>query len=189
MIKKASKYARFFDASSRDWQVNNELNMFYLKTQQNYANDLLKSRGHLFLNEVYDFLGMPRTKEGTIVGWLRGKFDGDGFVDFMIPDPSKQDFKSGILLDFNVDGVIAFDFVDQWDHTAKPPKINREILVEESEGSDQLLVWCDKKHDAKIRAIPGVYLTNDCREHSGVLTVYVDHRYDRNDVANYIESL
>lgn len=107
-----SEYARFFDESSSQWSREPEYNMAYLKCQQNYANDLLKSRGHIFLNEVYDMIGVPRSKAGTIVGWVISK-DGDNFVDFGIYDPTNlaaREFVNGqersILLDFNVDGVI-----------------------------------------------------------------------------------
>ena len=74
---------------------------------------MLHARGHVFLNEVYDALGIPRSKEGSVVGWVLNG-EGDGYVDFGIfSDPDNQslrDFVNGregsILLDFNVDGVI-----------------------------------------------------------------------------------
>lgn len=107
-----SVYARFFDETSTEWQRTAEYNLMYLKAQQNYANDILHARGHLFLNEVYDMLGMERSSAGQVVGWVISK-DGDNFVDFGIFDIHKQgsrDFVNGfeksILLDFNVDGVI-----------------------------------------------------------------------------------
>lgn len=106
-----SMYARFFDPLSSSWNREPEYNMVFLKCQQSYANDMLKTRGHLFLNEVYDSLGIERTKAGQVVGWVISK-DGDNFVDFGIYTNQNQirDFVNGregsILLDFNVDGVI-----------------------------------------------------------------------------------
>lgn len=107
-----SQYAKFFDDSSEEWQRVPEYNMLFLKSRQNYMNDLLHSRGHLFLNEVYDSLGIPRTKEGAVVGWVMSE-DGDNFVDFGLYKTyygPNRDFVNGyedaILLDFNVDGVI-----------------------------------------------------------------------------------
>lgn len=106
-----SPYARFFDETSTEWQKNSEFNRMFLTAQQNYANNLLKARGHLFLNEVYDMLGLPRSQAGAVVGWLLGA--GDDFVDFGIYNAFNEkarDFVNGlersILLDFNVDGVI-----------------------------------------------------------------------------------
>lgn len=108
-----SNYARFFDECSPDYSDNPELNLYFLKQQQNYANDLLRARGHVFLNEVYDMLGIPRSEAGCVVGWsLKG--DGDGYIDFGIYDANREanrDFVNGyesvILLDFNVDGIIS----------------------------------------------------------------------------------
>lgn len=106
-----SKYARFFDDASPNWVSEPEYNLLFLKAQQNYANDLLHARGHIFLNEVYDQLGIPRSKEGSVVGWVLG--DGDNFVDFGIYDTRNQEamdfvngYENSILLDFNVDGLI-----------------------------------------------------------------------------------
>lgn len=106
-----SQYARFFDDGCTNWSKTPEYNMIFLKAQQNYANDLLISRGHLFLNEVYDMLGIPRSQAGAVVGWVLNE-DNDNFVDFGIYSDNEQtrDFVNGyersILLDFNVDGVI-----------------------------------------------------------------------------------
>lgn len=107
-----SRYAKFFDEYNPNWQRNAEYNKFFLTGVQNQMNDMLKARGHVFLNEVYDALGLPRTQEGAVVGWVLG--NGDDFIDFGLFDPNaddaKRDFINGyeksILLDFNVDGVI-----------------------------------------------------------------------------------
>jgi hypothetical protein len=109
-----SIYARFFDPVSPSWNKEPEYNMVFLKCQQNYANDLLRSRGHVFLNEVYDMCGIPRSKAGAVVGWLLSENgETDNFINFGIFDGREQvvrDFVNGregaILLDFNVDGVI-----------------------------------------------------------------------------------
>lgn len=109
-----SIYACFFDSYSPSWSKEPEYNLIFLKCQQNYANDLLRSRGHVFLNEVYDMLGVPRSKAGAVVGWLlSAEGETDNFVNFGVFDGKTQanrDFVNGlegsILLDFNVDGVI-----------------------------------------------------------------------------------
>ncbi len=110
-----SPYAKCFEAGNPGWTKDPEDNLFYLRQQQNWANDLLKAKGHLFLNEVYELLGFPKTKAGNIVGWIYDEKNpiGDNFVDFGIYDihkPSNRDFVNGyersIWLDFNVDGNI-----------------------------------------------------------------------------------
>ena len=110
-----SDYARFFDESSPYWQKDPEYNLVFLKAQQQYANDLLRAKGRLFLNDVYDMLGIEKTKAGQIVGWVYDYDNpvGDNFVDFGIYDMSKErvrafvnGYETNILLDFNVDGNI-----------------------------------------------------------------------------------
>ena len=110
-----SEYAKFYDDGCTGWSKDPEYNLMFLKDQQRYANDLLKSKGHLFLNEVYDMLGIPRTQAGQVVGWIYDEKHpvGDNYVDFGIynTDNAKaRDFVNGyertILLDFNVDGNI-----------------------------------------------------------------------------------
>lgn len=106
-----SQYAKFFDESCINWSKTPEYNLMFLHGQQNFANDLLNARGHVFLNEVYDMVGVPRTQAGAIVGWVKGA--GDDYVDFGIFEgktSSARSFVNGvernILLDFNVNGVI-----------------------------------------------------------------------------------
>jgi hypothetical protein len=113
-----SGYARFFDPLSPSWSKDPETNFLFLRSQQNYANDLLRSRGHVFLNEVYDMCGIPRSRAGSVVGWLLSpNGDTDNYINFGIFDNSEKviDFVNGreasILLDFNVDGVI-YDKID-----------------------------------------------------------------------------
>ena len=124
-----SQYAKVFDESSTQWSDIPEYNKSFLIAQQNYANDQLHStktscRKHLFLNEVYDMLGLPRTQAGAQVGWVEGM--GDDYVDFNIfninvPEYASEydnetigekrsefinGYRPSILLDFNVAGVI-----------------------------------------------------------------------------------
>ena len=110
-----SEFARFFDDGCIGWEKDAEHNLFFLKQQQNWANERLQKRGYLFLNEVYEMLGIPATRAGQQVGWIYDKDNpqGDNFVDFGIYDinrPKARDFVNGyertILLDFNVDGNI-----------------------------------------------------------------------------------
>ena len=110
-----SDYTRCFDCGCPGWDKNPEFSLMFLRHQQNYANDILKNRGYLFLNEVYDMFGFPRTKAGQIVGWVYDENNpkGDNFVDFGIynlNNQSAKDFINGwensIWLDFNVQGNI-----------------------------------------------------------------------------------
>lgn len=106
---KMSPYSRLFDEYSPHWEKDPELNRIYIQCQQNYANNLLIARGHLFLNEVYDMLGIERSQAGAVVGWVIGK-EGDNYVDFGLYEARNSQFINGwersIFLDFNVDGVI-----------------------------------------------------------------------------------
>lgn len=104
-------YRRCFDESSRYWTKNAEHNKFFLAMQQSYANDKLRINGHLFLNEVLDMLGLPRTPSGAVCGWVYGQ--GDSFVSFGMWDgmtAENRAFINGqercVWLNFNCDGVI-----------------------------------------------------------------------------------
>lgn len=110
-----SPYTFCFDETSTAWVRDAEANKFFLLRQQDYANDKLKARGHLFLNEVLDMLGFRRCKAGQTVGWIYSEDNpiGDNYVDFGIFDihcEANRNFVNGleksIWLSFNVDGDI-----------------------------------------------------------------------------------
>jgi hypothetical protein len=113
-----SMYARFFDEFSTQWDRNPEYNLLWLRNTQNYWNDVLRTRGHVFLNEVYKSLGLDHTTPGSVVGWIYGR-GGDDYIDFGVFDSdsmSARNFMNGrdasVLLDFNCDGVI-YDKIGQ----------------------------------------------------------------------------
>ena len=106
-----SMYAVWFDEKAGGYQPSPTHNLAFLRMAQDHFTDLLNSRGHVFLNEVFDRLGLPRTNIGAVCGWVKGA--GDDFVDFGIYNTHRKDtaeFLDGyspvVLLDFNCDGVI-----------------------------------------------------------------------------------
>ena len=105
-----SPYGVIFDDDNINWSADEDLAMLHLKCQQQYANDILQTRGHIFLNEVYKMLGFPHTPAGAVTGWVKG--NGDDFVDFNIFEGTFEgEDKNGRTvtkwaLDFNVDGVM-----------------------------------------------------------------------------------
>lgn len=110
-----SEYAKFYDCGCTGWTKDPELNLMFLRKQQDFLNDRLKAEGYLFLNDVYDALGIQKTKIGQIAGWIYDEKNpvGDNYIDFGIYDTHREAnrrFVNGlertILLDFNCDGDI-----------------------------------------------------------------------------------
>ncbi len=119
--EKNSVYARFFDETNPNWEKNPDYNLMFLRAQENYANQRLCADGYLFLNDVYESLGIPKCSIGQVVGWIYDPEDqnADCHVSFGIYDLYRavtRDFVNGfepaILLDFNVDGVM-WDKINQ----------------------------------------------------------------------------
>lgn len=92
--------ARTFDDTCSTWSVHQEFNYRFLKAQQSWANDMLRSRGHVLLNDVYDALGLQRTKLGAVAGWTTGDT-----IDFGVVSHDNNTFD----LNFNIRGVILDD--------------------------------------------------------------------------------
>ncbi len=110
-----SVYSRFFDETSTQWVRDAEYNLVFLRQSEKYANEKLRAQGYLLLNDVYEMLGIPKSKAGQAVGWVYDKNNpvGDNYVDFGINDVHKANarnfvngYEKSVLLDFNVDGNI-----------------------------------------------------------------------------------
>lgn len=109
-------YTFCFDETSSCWVRDAERNKFFLMRQQEYANEKLRSKGYLFLNEVLDMVGIPRVRAGQAAGWMLDG-NGDGYIDFGIADitvEANRNFmnclEKSVWLNFNVDGDILANF-------------------------------------------------------------------------------
>lgn len=127
-----SRYAQVFNKHCDNFTENPSHNLRYLKECQNLCNDKLHERGYLFLEEVYDIIGLKKLPCIYGIGWWIDKDeDNDNYVDFGIYDRTKKtsrDFVNGlqpdIILDFNVDGNLADYLLDLALHIGGPDMIN-----------------------------------------------------------------
>ena len=108
-------YSVFFDDGCKGWTKSADLNKVFLIQRQEEANYLLKKKGYLFLNDIYDMLGIRRTKYGQVAGWVytADASVGDNYIDFGMFDTHNakaRDFMNGyervFLLNFNCVGNI-----------------------------------------------------------------------------------
>lgn len=117
-------YSQVFDQYSDRWRRSwtPDQVFAYLRQKQREANDMLRIRKHIFLNEVYDLLGLDRTEAGAVVGWILTKNNPDSYVDFgldNIPEEKLREILSAdrnediwIRLHFNPDGLI-YNMIDK----------------------------------------------------------------------------
>lgn len=98
-----SQYQAIFDCASYGWAKDKDSNTIFIKTVMAYCNDYLRAKGYLFLNDVYERLGMQKTIAGQVVGWVYDEKNpiGDNYVEFELFEGDDY-----IVIDFNVDGVI-----------------------------------------------------------------------------------
>lgn len=111
---KPSIYAAWFSSKQHNlWTPSAEATLNNLHLVEKYMNDKLNMRGHLYLNEVYDMLGLPRTKVGQVVGWSLKNPRGDGYVSLRLEQVEAQMNSpfvlfpdDGFWINPNVDGNI-----------------------------------------------------------------------------------
>jgi hypothetical protein len=115
-----SDFSKFFDCGNKGWEPDPEFNYMYLTNLQNYLTDKLRANGYLFLNDVYDELGIPRTRAGQLYGWLYDEKNphGANHVDFGLrnaDDERRRAFVNGyeatVILDFNCDAEPIYNLI------------------------------------------------------------------------------
>ena len=116
-------YRRIFDPRNPYWDKDQTYCEVFLSARQAMFNDRLRAYGYVFLNDVLEELGFPKTRVGQEVGWVfdPNKNDvGDNYIDFGITPVEivRKDGtgeytyitngtrNSGFILDFNVDGSV-----------------------------------------------------------------------------------
>lgn len=108
-------YNRLFaEGLTSQWQPDFGVNKMFILTQQKYAQQRLNLNGILYLNEVYEALGFPKTDIGQVAGWKVERLaDGSRSiptVDFGVDKPMPIDWIRGreneIFLDINCQGYI-----------------------------------------------------------------------------------
>lgn len=116
-----SIYAVCFDEKSRAWEKDALSNRLFVSGLESFSNDRLRANGYLFLNDVYEALGLPKTLPGQCVGWRYDPKDqshGNNYISFALVDGKRyhdnyeflHDPERSFWLDFNVDGPIIDDF-------------------------------------------------------------------------------
>jgi uncharacterized protein DUF6353 len=99
-----SPYACMFNDQNANFQESGTFNEHFFRIQGELLTNKLRSQGHLFLNEVYDRLGVPRTPTGQVAGWALQHPDSDDFVEIRFTPV--HDYHGSYMLDFNVAGHV-----------------------------------------------------------------------------------
>lgn len=89
-VVEQNTFDRLFDKNSMYWTHDSKYNLHYIQHQQNWANDVLKRKKYLYLNDVYILLGLPTTAIGQMYGWTN-----DSVVDFGLDDICNEEFRKG----------------------------------------------------------------------------------------------
>lgn len=105
----AAALSYYYDENCPSWFKDPGYNQNTLDGLQEWANIVLQKQGHLFLNEVYDMLKIPHTREGNILGWVFEDLgNNDTFVSFGHQADGEfiAGFKRDVMLNFNIHGPI-----------------------------------------------------------------------------------
>lgn len=106
-----SPYDLIFDEMIDRWEADAHYNKMVLTQIESQANNVLRNRGYLFLNEVYHMIGRYSsgesiyTPQGQIVGWLYDP-NNESLQNCVKFGLDKMQGDRSVVLHFNVDGPI-----------------------------------------------------------------------------------
>ena len=111
-IDDKNPWARIYDVGNKNYLVGQPaVNLHNLRRIQDIANERLKIRGWMSINDIYELLGYPLVEHGYDFGWVR--YDEHVFIDFGMIEMTREELLDildgsveAIYLDFNVQGSI-----------------------------------------------------------------------------------
>ncbi len=65
-----SPFARVYGKGCKYWNDDTDYTLNRLRMEEEYVNHFLKSRGYIFLNDVYERIGFKPVPEGQLYGWV-----------------------------------------------------------------------------------------------------------------------
>ena len=101
--RRLAKKDYIFDENNANF-VNNDYNRVMFAYVQNHFNDLRRSRGYVFLNEVLVYLGLRPTAIGQIAGWTMMPIE-IKIVQTKVRDGKEVEY----FLEIENQGLIVFD--------------------------------------------------------------------------------
>lgn len=96
-----SSFTVEWDSKSEIFSFQMDLNKHVVEMYEQFLNDKLRIKGHLFLNEALDEFDIPRERIGQTHGWVWKKFQPGGLVKIRL---ATRDSK--VFVTFNTDGDI-----------------------------------------------------------------------------------
>lgn len=69
-VPRGGRVSVTFDRYNVNWHDNVTYTDVFIKASMSYMNALLHTQGYVFLNEVYETLGLPKTRNGATTGWI-----------------------------------------------------------------------------------------------------------------------
>lgn len=110
------EFSRVFDEYNPNWVKDANKNKFFILQVERFANQKLREKGYVFLNDIYEALGFDMIPAGQVIGWVYNEKNpiGENCIDFGIFDEAyverNKEFINGyersIILNFNHDGNI-----------------------------------------------------------------------------------
>lgn len=98
------KVTKMYDNKNINWEDDKNWNELFLRSMFNYLQLELQTSGLVSLNEVYQRLGYPKTRDGCLLGWNVTDGDNeirvdikpiDGTSDFLITFDATLLFEPG----------------------------------------------------------------------------------------------
>lgn len=96
-------YEKRFNRNSPYWTTLKSVNENFIECMKKHFDGVLQLRGYVFLKDIYEYLGLPITRDSIIVGWI---YDPKKYIGIEYENTSGSDF----MLKFKTDGIILTHF-------------------------------------------------------------------------------